>query len=149
MRRVGTMVLRDMAERMTVVWSVRCRGGVVAGILLGGLALASTGCGVSVVGHWDCVRAEPSRDLFCVDDAVFERDGRYAATITLEGRTRRETGTYRFNGFKLRFRPASGGHHEYNAMRQGGRLTIKREDARATLRKVKPSEDDSGREKDE
>ena len=85
---------------------------------------ALNGCGVSVVGHWRMVQVVPNKEEFNIDDATFCRDGTYTATTTLEGKTTRETGTYRFNGFKLTLQPQAGGRRSYNAVRQLGKLEI-------------------------
>jgi hypothetical protein len=96
-------------------------GPLAAPIML--LALSS-GCQGSVAGHWRAVEVVPSKQVFCIDDAEFRRDGTYTATTTIEGKTDRETGTYSFNGFKLAFHPQAGGRRAYNAMLKLGRLEV-------------------------
>ncbi len=95
-------------------------GGCVAGVVLVGLA----GCSRTIVGHYDLVRSTPNPDAFAIDDADFDRDGRYAALVTIGGHTARETGEYEFNGYKLTLRPAAGGQRKYNATVKPGRLEV-------------------------
>ena len=96
-----------------------------------------TGCGGSIAGHWHMVDAVPNKEVFSIDDATFARDGNYTATTTLEGKTTKETGTYRFSGFKIIFQPQAGGRRAYNATRKlgGGRLVIFDTDRRVVLEK--------------
>jgi hypothetical protein len=96
-----------------------------------------TGCQGAIVGHWKLHRAIPNPSIFSIDDAAFRRDGTFDATTTIEGRTAEETGTYDFNGFKLKLRPAAGGQRAYIVHFEGGRLVLKHGDARAILRKTR------------
>jgi len=98
---------------------------------------ALTGCGGAIVGDWHMVQAVPNKDVFAIDDAQFHRDGSFAATITIEGRTAREVGSYRFNGFKLTLRPQAGGQHSYNALIKLGKLEITDSSRKVVLKKGK------------
>jgi len=82
------------------------------------------GCQHVLVGHWRLVEVVPSKQVFSLDDATFNRDGTYAATTTLEGKTTQDSGTYRFNGYKLILHPQAGGRRTYNAVLKLGRLEI-------------------------
>ncbi len=101
-----------------------------------GLLLTLCGCNSMISGRWDLQRATPNREFFAIDDAVFTRDGRYEATLTIEGRTARESGSYRFNGYKLMLHPQAGGRREYDAVlkmknfevRDGSRLVVLRKE---------------------
>lgn len=99
---------------------------------------ATSGCSRSIVGEWQMVRAAPSREVFAIDDARFDRSGRFEATVTIDGKTNRETGTYRFTGFTLTMRPDGGGARAYPAtvkpssleIGEGGKYVILRKDRR-------------------
>ena len=69
-------------------------------------------------------RAMPSRDVFAIDDAHFASDGSFVATVTIEGKTAQETGTYAFNGYQLTLRPRAGGQRRYNAVVRLGMLEV-------------------------
>jgi hypothetical protein len=105
-------------------------------LLAGGLA----GCGGAIVGDWQMVQAEPSKEVFAIDDAHFHRDGSFAASITIEGKTAREVGTYKFSGFKLTLRPHAGGQRSYDAMIKLGKLEITDSDRKVVLKKGKKQE---------
>jgi hypothetical protein len=93
-------------------------------ILAGAVLLPAPGCGLSVTGQWRLVKAIPSREVFAIDEAQFARDGTFAATVTIEGKTAREKGTYEFNGFKLTLRPQAGGQRRYDAVERFGKLEV-------------------------
>lgn len=101
------------------------------------LAPALGGCGGALVGHWRTVEVVPNKDVFCIDDATFNRDGSFTATTTLDGKTTRESGTYRFNGFKLTLQPQAGGHRAYDALLKLGRLEVFDRDRKVVLKKGK------------
>lgn len=82
------------------------------------------------------MRATPTREVFAVDDAAFERSGRYEATITIDGRTTRDVGTYRFTGFNLTLRPEAGGVRYYAVTMHAGWIEIGDGKRQAALRKV-------------
>lgn len=125
-----------MRSKTTRRSSPRRRAWRAAGLAAGLLVLpAVAGCGVSVTGHWQMLKAVPNKEVFCVDDATFRGDGTYTATTTLDGKTTVERGTYRFNGFKLILRPEAGGQRSYNAVRRLGRLEILDGDRKVILRK--------------
>ena len=70
------------------------------------------------------INAVPNKEVFSVDGQPPSRvTANYTATTTLEGKTTTESGTYRFNGFKIIFQPQAGGDAgPYNAIRKlGGR----------------------------
>jgi hypothetical protein len=115
------------------LWSIEM--GMVA-VLAGALA----GCGGAIVGDWQMVQAQPSREVFAIDDAQFHRDGSFAATITIEGKTAREVGTYKFSGFKLTLRPHAGGQRNYNAMVKLGKLEVTDSGRKVVLKKGKKPE---------
>lgn len=91
---------------------------------VGMLLLATTGCQGFVHGRWHMIDARPNPETFAIDDVEFKKDGTFAATITIEGRTAQETGEYDFNGFKLRLRPQAGGERSYQAALQGRTLEV-------------------------
>ena len=103
--------------------------------VVGALLPALGGCQGVIVGSWHMVECTPNKDVFCVDDADFRRDGTFAAMMTIEGRTAREVGTYRFNGFKLRLRPQAGGERTFNATRRPTSLEVTRGSSKVVLRK--------------
>jgi len=120
--------------------------------LLALLGAGLTGCGSVIVGDWQMVRAEPNKDVFAIDDAQFHRDGSFAATITIEGKTAREVGTYKFSGFKLTLRPHAGGQRIYNAMIKVGKLEITDTGRKVVLKKGKregPGEAEAEEEADQ
>lgn len=96
----------------------------VAFLTIAGPLVFTCGCGLSVVGDWHLARAVPSREVFAIDDAHFAKDGSFAATVTIEGKTARETGTYAFNGYQLTLRPRAGGQRRYNAVVRLGTLEV-------------------------
>lgn len=98
------------------------------------LVVGCAGCG-SLTGRWTLLSAEPNRDVFALDDAVFQRDGGFSALVTLEGKTRRETGRYRFTGFNLTLWPEVGGKRSYNAQLRWGTLTLAQGERRVVLQK--------------
>ncbi|RMF71242.1 MAG: hypothetical protein D6744_18270 [Planctomycetota bacterium] len=101
-------------------------------------ACVATGCGGAIRGHWALERATPNKETFALDDAVFRRDGAYEATLTLDGRTTRESGSYEFKFNKLVLRPVAGGQHKFTAVVTPRQLKVIRGDQFAYLRKVKP-----------
>lgn len=106
----------------------------VAGLLAA--VVLSGGCGGAIVGEWEMVRCVPNRDVFCVDEANFGRDGTYQATVTIEGREARQAGSYVYNGFQLTLRPNAGGQRRFNTVLRMNRLEILHGEARAILRKA-------------
>jgi hypothetical protein len=96
---------------------------------------ALAGCGGSIHGDWSLAACKPNRETFSIDKAHFERGGEYAAMISLDGRTMDEKGQYEFNGFKITFRPASGGSRTYNCVRKWGELEIRDGERMALLKK--------------
>lgn len=115
------------------------RWGAPRWILAGALLLmcgAAPGCGTSLAGDWDLVRAQPSRSVFAMEDVRFAKDGTYSAKVTLDGRVRNESGAYEFNGFKLKMRPQGGGMRTYNAMRKVGTLEINADGKSVVLKKA-------------
>lgn len=107
-----------------------------AALALLGLLIALSGCG-SLHGRWKLTDVKPNREVFAIDDAVFARDGSYAAKTTFEGRTAAEKGAFQFNGFKLRLRPQAGGLRTYNAVLFGDKLELRGDNGEfAVLRRV-------------
>lgn len=102
-----------------------------------GVALLS-GCQRQLAGKWTLREAVPNREVFAIDNAEFAADGRFAAEITNEGRTRREAGEYEFNGLGLTLRPDSGGRLKYNAKLRGDELTLTASPRRVVLERVRP-----------
>lgn len=89
------------------------------------LLLTSTGCTTgTLAGDWRMVKASPSREVFAMDGMTFARDGSFAGTVTIDGRTAQEQGRFFFNGYKLILRPSGGGQREYNATLQMKRLKV-------------------------
>lgn len=98
------------------------RGGVRAVVLLG-VAAGLAGC-VPVGGHWRLVRAMPHREVFAIQDIRFDKSGSYTATVTLDGRTRAETGAYEQTFSKLHLLPAGGGRRSYTVNRAWNELHL-------------------------
>lgn len=96
---------------------------------------ASTGCGGSLIGYWRSVEVKPNKEIFNLDHVRFNRDRTYSATSTIEGKTVKETGSYSFDGFKLKFRPQAGGQRKYNAILRFGTLDISDGDRKVVLKK--------------
>jgi len=94
-----------------------------------------SGCSGAIAGQWRAVEVVPNRQVFCIDDATFERDGTFSATLTREGNTREESGTYRFNGWKLILQPSAGGLREYGASLRFGKLEVISGDRKVVLRR--------------
>lgn len=112
-------------------------------LVLGTAILLTSGCSGVLAGDWYLSRAIPSRDVFAIDDAHFARDGRFTATVTIEGKTARETGSYEFNGFKLTLRPQAGGQRRYNAVLKATSFEVLDGDRKVILRKGKKSKQDA------
>lgn len=93
------------------------------------------GCGGAIVGHWELEQAIPNREVFSLDDVTFRRDSTFTATTTVEGLTTRESGTYKFVGYKLYLRPEAGGQRAYTTMLKVNRLQVKDGDRTIILRK--------------
>lgn len=96
-------------------------------------AVLMAGCRGAIGGDWRLQSATPSRELFCIEDATFRKDGAYAATVTLDGRTQREAGKYEFNGFHLTLRPSAGGQRRYEATLKFNELEVRRDGAIVVL----------------
>lgn len=103
--------------------------------LLGMLCVLMAGCGGSLVGHWRMVSTSPNRDIFAIDDVQFHPDGSYAATTTIEGRTRRELGIYEFTGWKLYLRPEGGGQRSFESTLKFNRLELVDQERKVLLKK--------------
>ncbi len=96
-----------------------------AGWGLLGLSLTClTGCQGAILGKWRLAEAVPNRHTFSIDHVAFNRDGTYSATVTIEGSTTQDTGTYDFDGFKLRLRPKAGGQRAYSVTLSPGQMTL-------------------------
>lgn len=89
------------------------------------LVSGTSACVGSVAGQWRLERASPSKEVFALDEVAFAADGTYSATITLEGRTVRETGSFEFTGFELTLRPSAGGRRTYDARLGLGTLELR------------------------
>lgn len=118
------------------------RNTLLACALFGPLVLLANGCGRAIVGDWHMVKATPNREMFAIDDAHFARDGSFAATVTIEGKTVHEQGEYEFNGFKLTMRPRGGGQRRYNAMKTGRTLKVLDGDRNVILKKGSKSSEE-------
>jgi hypothetical protein len=114
------------------------RGSVIATCLLAAWLTLAAGCAAALTGHWRLVRATPDREVFALDEVEFASDGSYAATITIEGKTAREKGTFRFDGFKLALRPAAGGQREYPALVKLGDLEVRDGQSLVRLQRSQP-----------
>ena len=108
------------------------RGGTAIALLC-----ALPGCSGALKGDWHMVEAIPNKDVFCMDDASFARDGSFSATSTIDGKTIREVGTYKFNGFKLTLHPQAGGQRQYQAVLKIRTLEITNGDRKVILKKGK------------
>jgi hypothetical protein len=125
-----------------------CRGRMRVTLALAACLLG--GCRASLSGDWRLDQATPSRDEFCLEDVRFERDGSFAATTTIDGRTAREKGDFAFTGFQLTLRPAAGGERRYDAQLKFNRLEIRRGRnlvvlVRGKSRNARPPEREHGR----
>jgi hypothetical protein len=117
---------------------VPARRGVITSSALLAWLMPAEGCAPAVVGSWRLVRASPDREVFALDEVEFAGDGSYAATITLDGRTVRESGTFRFDGFRLTLRPADGGERQYAALVRSGELEVRNGRSIVRLRRDGP-----------
>ena len=115
------------------------RGRILQWAMLGSLLIAATGCGGAIAGDWHMIKAIPNREIFAIDDAHFARDGTFAATVTIEGKTVHETGTYDFKGLWLTMRPKGGGQRRYNTVLKGRTLELHDDERKVFLRKGKKS----------
>jgi hypothetical protein len=106
-----------------------------------------TGCGGAIAGDWHMIKAIPSKEVFAIDDVHFDREGGFAATVTIEGKTAREEGTYEFNGFQLTMRPQAGGQRRYNAVLKGRTFEVIDDDRRVILKKGRRKEREKSEEK--
>jgi hypothetical protein len=97
---------------------------VWCGVLGVGATLMLAGCQGAVIGDWYLVEAKPNRQTFSIDNATFRSDATYAATVTIEGVTNDEKGTYDFDGMKLRMRPQAGGQRSYTVQLLPGQLQV-------------------------
>jgi hypothetical protein len=105
--------------------------------MLGCVMLLVTGCAGAIVGDWHMTKAIPNREIIAIDDAHFARDGTFAATVTIEGKTVQETGTYDFKGLWLTMRPKGGGQRRYNTVLKGRTLELHDDERKVFLRKGK------------
>jgi hypothetical protein len=119
----------------TVLMPVSVRKLAPAAVVALAASMAATGCRGSIAGEWRLVEAQPSREVFCLDDVSFGRDGGFSAVCTLDGRTAREVGAFDFNGFKLVLRPQAGGARSYNASLRFNTLEIIDGKRKVVLRK--------------
>jgi len=101
-----------------------------------GFLVPLTGCQQAVVGRWKLVEAVPNRQTFALDNVEFRGDGSFSATTTIEGKTTDETGTYEFDGGKLKLRPSAGGQRAYPTMLKFDRLEITNGKRHAVLQRV-------------
>lgn len=93
-------------------------------LVLAALSVPLSGCAGAVVGRWRLAQAVPNRETFSLDNVEFRNDGTFSARTTIEGATRDESGTFDYNGSKLKLRPKEGGQRTYAAMVRFGRLEI-------------------------
>lgn len=93
---------------------MKSRPGIPFIITLAALVLLP-GCAGSAVGQWKMTRAQPSREVFAIDDVSFNNNGRFEATITIDGKSNRESGTWRYSGWVLTLRPDGGGARSWPA----------------------------------
>lgn len=100
-------------------------------------ALIAAGCRGTIAGDWRMIEAQPSREVFCLDEVSFARDGGFTATCTFDGRTAREVGSYDFNGFKLTLRPQAGGARRYDASLKFGKLEVVDGTRKVVLKKAR------------
>lgn len=114
------------------------RGRLIATCLVAAWLASATGCAAALTGNWRLLRAAPDREVFALDEVEFSRDGSYAATITVEGKTAREKGTFRFDGFRLALRPAAGGRREYPALVKLGDLEVRNVQSVVLLQRTPP-----------
>jgi len=115
--------------------SQRTRPGRLTWAVCGGVLAMLVGCQGAIVGEWHLVEAKPNRHVFSIDEAHFRPDGTFSASTTLEGVTTSDTGTYEFNGFKLKLWPRAGGQRTYQVQIQPGRLEITSGKNKAVLEK--------------
>ncbi len=106
--------------------------------------LLATGCGGAIVGYWRLHDAKPNRQVFSLDHANFRSDGTFAVTTTIEGMTQRESGTYKFIGYKLKLHPEGGGQRAYTSKLRGGRLELRDGDNVVVLKKSTKGKKDGG-----
>ena len=105
-----------------------------------GLIVLLAGCQGMVIGDWYLVTAKPNKQTFSIDNATFRRDATYAATVTIEGVTNNEKGTYDVDGMKLRMRPQGGGQRSYTVQFLPGQLQLGDNHRHVLLQKGKRGE---------
>lgn len=126
-----------MADRINGRWNNRhCRIALLL-VTLAGCAASIVGCGGALRGNWKLIRAIPNKNVFAIDNASFNKDGTFSATITHEGHTNAETGRYEFKALKLHLMPTGGGSRTYNVVLHVKQIEIREGDRKAILEKVK------------
>jgi len=120
-----------------------CLGLLIAATVI---ILPACGCRGVLAGDWHLCKAIPSTEVFAIDEAHFDHDGRFTATVTIEGKTARERGAYEFNGFKLTLRPQAGGERRYNAVLKATTFEVLDGDRKVILRKGRKSKPDTERD---
>ena len=109
----------------------------VLGAVLAPIILLLVGCQGAIRGEWYLVEAKPNRQTFSMDQATFRPDGTYSATMTIEGVTTAEKGSYDFDGFKLQLRPQAGGQRTYQVQMQLDQMRVGDSKRNALLQKGK------------
>ncbi len=71
--------------------------------------------GCSITGHWKTVRIKPIEmtDEFALSSVSFDSDGKYAAVVKYDGKSRTTSGKYEWDGFTLKLNPRDGEDRQY------------------------------------
>lgn len=107
-------------------------------VLLALLSAGGVGCTRMISGYWKLIEAHPNREFFALEDAWFETDETYRATVTIDGRSVAQQGTFSYKGDKLTLRPDAGGQQRFTARLTRGKLRVEQGERYAILKKVKP-----------
>lgn len=82
-----------------------------------GLIAATSGCARTLVGTWQSEEVNPPENAahFNLAKVTFNEDGTFTASATYGGQNKQDTGTYKFDGFKLTLNTNEGKVREYAA----------------------------------
>ena len=116
--------------------------GLFGVITLAAVLFLAGGCGGAITGDWHMIKAIPSKEMFAIDDAHFAQDRTYHALITIEGKTMREVGKYKFDGLRLTMYPNAGGWRRYNTLLKGSTFEIHSSTRKLILKRGKKSTDE-------
>ena len=95
------------------------------------LMVTLTGClfltGCSLVGTWCVIEVEPGDAPFPIASATFANDGTYCVSHASGGRSRTDSGAYRWTGWRLELQPEGKPPRTYSGyLRLDGKLVLSR-----------------------